>query len=173
MTSQLYFSCTAMAFALAVPSLAQERFDSSEAAAQALIDAVDQHDSARLTAILGPQAKASLTSGDTTQDRAEQDEFVQRAHAKHRLETSRMNPNRVILAIGDEDWPFPIPIVRTNGKWSFDATQTPVEMRARLIGTHELDAIEICHGYLDAQRKYASEDRDKDGMLEYAPRLMS
>ena len=63
-----------------------------------------------------------------------------------------MRPNRAILAIGDEDWPFPVPIVRTNGKWSFDASETPVEMRARRIGADELDAIEICHGYVDAQR---------------------
>ncbi len=92
---------------------------------------------------------------------------------KHRLEISPMNPNRAILAIGDEDWPFPVPIVRTKGKWSFDASETPVEMHARRIGTHELDAIEICHAYVDAQLKYASEDRDNDGMLEYAPHLMS
>ena len=84
-----------------------------------------------------------------------------------------MNPNRAILAIGDEDWPFPVPIRRANGKWSFDASEAPVEMRARRIGADELDAIEICHGYVDAQMKYASEDRDQDGMLEYAPRLMS
>jgi hypothetical protein len=84
-----------------------------------------------------------------------------------------MNRNRAILAIGDEDWPFPVPILLTNGKWSFDASETPAEMLARRIGTHELDAIEICHGYVEAQMKYSSEDRDKDGMLEYAPRLMS
>jgi hypothetical protein len=95
------------------------------------------------------------------------------ARMKHRLEVSHMNPNRAILAIGDEDWPFPVPIVRTNGKWFFDSAETPVEMRARRIGSDELDAIEICHGYVEAQLKYASEDRDKDGMLEYAPRLMS
>ena len=66
-----------------------------------------------------------------------------------------------------------MPICRANGKWSFDASETPVEMRARHIGADELDAIEICHGYVEAQMKYASEDRDQDGMLEYAPRLMS
>ena len=114
-----------------------------------------------------------LTSGNPAQDRAEQAEFARLARAKHRIEISPMNPNRAILAIGDEDWPFPVPIVRANGKWSFDASETPVEMRARRIGTDELDAIEICHGYVEAQLKYASEDRDKDGMLEYAPRLMS
>ena len=162
-----------MAILGAAPSFAQERFDSSEAAAQALIDAVEHHDSARLSAILGPQAKDILTSGDATQDRGEQDEFARMARAKHRLEICGMNPNRVILAIGDEDWPFPVPIVQTKGKWSFDASETPAEMRARRIGTDELDAIEISHGYVEAQLKYAAEDRDKDGMLEYAPRLIS
>jgi len=154
-------------------SFAQERYDSSEAAAQALIDAVDQHDSARLFAILGPNAKGVLTCGDAEQDRREQDEFARMARAKHRIEVSKMNPNRATLAIGDEDWPFPVPLVRKNGKWSFDASETRIEMRARHIGTDELDAIEISHGYVDAQMKYASEDRDKDGMLEYASRLIS
>ncbi len=173
MTSRLFVTYAAMAFAIAVPSVAQERFDSSEAAAQALIDAVEHHDSARLSAICGPHAHGVLTSGDAAQDRREQDEFARLARAKHRIEISSANPNRAILAIGDEDWPFPVPIVRAKGKWSFDATETPVEMRARRIGTHELDAIVICRGYVEAQRKYASEVRDKDGMLEYAPRLMS
>jgi hypothetical protein len=162
-----------MAMLGAAPSFAQERFDSPEAAVQALIDAVEQHDSARLSALVGPQAKAILTSGDATQDRGEQDEFARIARAKHRLEICGMNSNRVILAVGDQDWPFPIPIVRTNGKWSFDASETPAEMRARHIGADELDAIEISHGYVEAQMKYAAEDRDKNGMLEYAPRLIS
>ncbi len=158
----------------AAPSaFAQERFDSAEAAAQAVINAVDSHDSTRLAAIFGPQAKGILTSGNPAQDRDEQTEFARLARAKHRLEISPMNPNRAIFAIGEEDWPFPVPIRRVDGKWSFDPTETPVEMRARRIGADELDAIEICHGYVDAQLKYASVDRDKDGLLEYAPRLMS
>lgn len=173
MTGRLFTICAVLAFACAAPTIAQQRFDSAEAAAQAVIDAADAHDSARLAAIFGPQAKETLTSGDAAQDRAEQTEFARLARTKHRLEISPMNPNRAILAIGDEDWPFPVPIVRTKGKWSFDASETPVEMHARRIGTHELDAIEICHGYVAAQLKYASEDRDKDGMLQYAAHLMS
>lgn len=173
MTRKLRTISTVMAIACAGPLFAQERFDTSEAAAQALINAVESHDSARLTAIIGPQAKAILTSGNPTQDRDEQTEFARLARAKHRLEISSMHPNRAILAIGDEDWPFPVPIVRANGKWTFDASEAPVEMKARRIGADELDAIEICHGFVDAQLKYASEDRDKDGILEYAPRLMS
>ena len=173
MIGKFWMICGAMTIACAVPSIAQERFDTAEAAAQAVIDAVDQHDSARLSVLFGPRAKGVLTSGDPAQDRAEQSEFARLARAKHRLEVSPMNPDRAVLAIGEEDWPFPVPIVRANGKWSFDASETPVEMRARRIGTDELDAIDICHWYVEAQQKYASEDRDQDGMLEYAPRIMS
>jgi Protein of unknown function (DUF2950) len=173
MTGKLIPICAALAMVCAVPSIAQERFASAEAAAQAVIDAVAQHDAARISAIFGPSAKKILSSGSSKQDLEEQDEFARMAKAKHRLEMSPMNPNRAILAIGDADWPFPVPILRANGKWSFDPSETPAEMLARRIGTHELDAIEICHGYVEAQMKYASEDRDKDGMLEYAPRLMS
>jgi hypothetical protein len=173
MTGRFCTIYAVLAIACAAPSIAQERFDSPEAAAQAVIDAADTHDSARLSAIFGPRGKDVLTSGDAAQDRAEQGEFARVAREKHRLEISPMNPNRVTLAIGDEDWPFPVPIVHAKDKWSFDAAETPVEMRARRIGTDELDAIEICHGYVEAQLKFASEDRDKDGMLKYAPHLMS
>ncbi len=172
MTRTLWMTC-AVVIAGAAPLFAQEHFDTAEPAAQALITAVDSHDSAKLIAIMGPQGKAVLTSGNPTQDRDEQTEFARLARTKHRLEISSMHPNRAILAIGDEDWPFPVPIVRASGKWSFDASEAPVEMRARRIGADELDAIEICHGVVDAQLKYASEDHDKDGMLEYAPRLLS
>lgn len=173
MTGRLLSICAALAVAVAAPSMAQERFDSAEAAAEAVIAAAAAHDSGRLAAIFGPRAKDTLSSGNPAQDRGEQTEFARLANARHRLEVSHLNLNRAILCIGEEDWPFPVPIVRVKGKWSFDAAETPVEMRARRIGTDELDAIEICHGYFDAQLKYAAEDRDQDGMLEYAPHLMS
>ena len=173
MGGKVCFISIAAMLSFAVPLIAQERFDSAEAAAQALIEAAEGHESMRLTAIMGPQSKGILTSGDPAQDGAEQSEFARLARVKHRLEISPLNPNRAVLAIGEEDWPFPVPIRRTKGKWSFDASQAPSEMLARRIGSDELDAIEICHGYVDAQMKYASEDRDHDGMLEYSSRLMS
>jgi hypothetical protein len=169
MTLRFWIVCTAIAIA---PAMAQERFDSPEAAAQAVIEAANNHDSARLTAVLGAEARAILTSGDAAQDRAEQTEFANLAHTKHRLEPCPIDENRVILSIGEADWPFPIPIVRTGGKWSFDASQGDVEMRARRIGAHEMDAIEICKGYVEAQQKYA-EDQGKNGTPVYAARLMS
>jgi len=153
------------------PAWGQQRFDAPEAAAQAMIDAAERHDSARLAAILGPQAAGILSSGDAAQDSAEQSEFARLARVRHQIEVSPLHRNRAILAIGDEDWPFPVPLRRANGEWSFDASQAPAEMEARRIGADELDAIEVCHGYVEAQQKYASEDRG--GQLEYAPRLMS
>jgi hypothetical protein len=173
MTGKLCIVYAAIAIAGVAPCAAQERFDSAEAAAQAFIDAANNHDSARLSAILGPEAKGILTSGDPAQDTAEQTEFATLARARHRLEICPLDANRVVLSIGDADWPFPVPIVRANGKWSFDAAQTPVEMRARQIGADELDVIEICKGYVAAQQKYASEEREKDGTLQYAPHLKS
>jgi len=163
----------ALVFAMAPATFAQERFDSADAAAQAAIEGAEKHDTARLAAIFGPQGNAILTSGKPEQDRAEQAEFSKLAREKHELITDPRNPNRVILSIGDEDWPFPVPIVRSKDKWSFDASQAGVEMQARRIGTDELDAIEICAGYVEAQRKYASEDHDKDGVLKYASQMMS
>jgi hypothetical protein len=163
----------AMAFALAAPVFAQQQFDSADAAAQALIDAAGQHDHARLSTILGPRGTALLTSGNPAQDTAEQAEFSKLAQEKHQLLPDARDPNRMILSIGDQDWPFPVPLVRANGKWSFDASETKTEMEARRIGAHELDAIEICAGYVEAQRKYASEDRDKDGVPEYAAHIKS
>lgn len=173
MTRRLGIIYAAIAMAGAAPALAQERFDSADAAAQAVIDAANKHDSARLAAIFGPEAKGILTSGKPTQDLAEQTEFATLARTKHRLEIPVSNPNRAVLSIGEEDWPFPVPIVRREGKWSFDASQTPAEMRARRIGSNELDVIEVCKGYVAAQQKYAAEDWDKDGMLKYAPRIKS
>jgi len=162
-----------MTLALATQSFAQERFDSAEAAAQAVIDSAEKHDTARLTAIFGPQGNAVLTSGNPSQDQSEQAEFAKLARAKHQLHPDGRNPNRMLLAIGDEDWPFPVPIVLSKGKWSFDASETKVEMQARRIGTHELDAIEICAGFVDAQKKYAAEEHDNDGVLKYASHMMA
>lgn len=169
------FPVVAFAAVLACASVlpAQQKFDSPQAAADALIDATSAHDAAKLTAIFGPGARGILTSGNPEQDRSEQTRFSSEAAAKHQIEPDPRDPNRAILSIGDDDWPFPVPLVRTNGKWSFDASETPAEMRARRIGTNELDAIAICQGYVEAQKKYASEHHDGDAMLQYASRMVS
>ncbi len=166
-------TCAIFAMALASPGFAQQRFDSADAAAQALIDGAAKHDQTRLSAIFGPQGNAVLTSGKPDQDRAEQSEFSRLAETKHQLLPDPRNPNRMILSIGEEDWPFPVPLVRSHGKWSFDASETRAEMDARRIGSNELDVIEICAGYVQAQKNYAAEDRSKNGMSQYASHMVA
>jgi hypothetical protein len=164
----------APALALAVSLCAQEKFDSPDAAATALIQAATTRDNARLQTIFGAQANPLLSSGNPTQDSADLAEFARLAQAKHRLEPSKRDPNRVILAIGDADWPFPVPIVRAaDSKWGFDASETKAEMQARRIGANELDVIEICAGYVDAQKKFAETEHNPDHMTEFAARMKS
>jgi hypothetical protein len=148
-------------------------FDSAEAAAQALMTAAEKDDVAGLAALFGPAGKDVLTSGDAEQDKKERAEFARLAHDKHQLQPGEMNAAVMILSIGSEDWPFPVPIVRSKDKWSFDGSQGAVEMRARRIGANELDAIEICAGYVEAQTEYAVQDRDNHKMLTYAQRIVS
>jgi Protein of unknown function (DUF2950) len=173
MKNGILITSMALAFAAAAPSFAQERFDSADAAAQAIMDAAEKHDAARIAAVFGPKGSAILTCGNAEQDRAEQSEFARLFREKHQLTADPRNPDRMLLSIGAEDWPFPVPIVRSNGKWSFDPSESKVEMDARRIGAHELDAIEICIGYVEAQKKYASEYHGKGGMLKYAAHMLS
>jgi len=173
MTRKSFIAQSSMVLVFAASAFAQQRFDTPEAAANAAIDGAEKHDTAALAALFGPQGNAILTSGNTSQDRSEQTEFAKLARAKHLVIADPMNSNRAILSVGDEDWPFPVPIVRSDGKWAFDPAAAKVEMEARRIGGDELDALEICAGYVDAQRRFASEDHDKDGMLHYAAHMMS
>jgi hypothetical protein len=148
-------------------------FDSPDAAAQAVIAAAEKNDVATLNAIFGANSKAILTSGDPKQDAEERAEFARVARSKYQIEKDPMNHHRVILDVGPEDWPFPVPIVEKDGKWSFEPAQGELEVRARRIGANEIDIIDMCAGFVQAQKQYAQADRDKDGILEYAEFLMS
>jgi hypothetical protein len=83
------------------------------------------------------------------------------------------NPDRATLSIGGEDWPFPVPLVRRNGKWHFDSAAGKVEILAHRIGENEVNAVEVCRGYVEAQMEYAARDHDKGGVLEYAQKIVS
>jgi DUF2950 family protein len=147
----------------------RETFDTPEEAAHALIAAAADNNSIELNAIFGPKGVAILTSGDAAQDKAERQEFVFIARQKYQIEADSMSRDRVILSIGDDDWPFPVPIVRANGKWSFDTTMGSTMLQARRIGADELDAIEICTGYAAAEMEYAQQH----GGRQYAQRILS
>jgi len=157
----------------AAPQDSQQTFATPRAAAQALVDAAAHDDTAALLKVLGPGGEDIVQSGDPADDKAARSQFAARAHAKLEVAVERENPNRATLVIGDQDWPFPIPLICRNGQWYFDTANGRVEILARRVGRNELTAIDVCRAYVEAQMEYASRDRDAHGMLKYAQRIGS
>jgi hypothetical protein len=158
--------------AIAQQNVAQQKtFDTPEAAATSLIDAASKNDTATLASVLGSSAQGILTTGDAKQDEAERREFARIAGEKHHLEQSSINAHVRILLIGDQEWPFPIPLVEEKQHWRFDSGRGAIEMRARKIGANELDAIEACAAYVSAQQTYAEKKRTPAGTLEYTDKI--
>jgi hypothetical protein len=149
----------------------QRTFASPDDAVAALIDALKTGDTTTLAAIFGPESEDILSSGDPVADRAGYERFSNRFEQKNRLEAA--SAEKVLLSIGDDDWPFPIPIVKEVGTWRFDTGAGREEILARRIGRNELDVIQVCLAIVDAQREYALKDRNGDGFREYAQKFMS
>jgi len=157
----------------AAPPAGPRTFASPQEAAKALIDAAAANDTDAMLKLFGPEGKDIVVSGEAAEDKAARAEFAQHAAAKMSLEPEPGNPDRVILIVGENDWPFPIPLVRKDGQWSFDASRGRVEILARRVGRNEMTAIEVCRGYVEAQMEYAAHDRDSNGVLEYAQHILS
>jgi hypothetical protein len=151
----------------------QRTFATPREAAQAMLSAAEAADVSVLSAIFGQGADEILNSGDAVQDRNNLTRFVKRAKQSLKERVDPTNPNRASLLIGLDNFPFPIPLVRTGGRWHFDTPSGKVEILARRIGSNELDAIAACKAYVDAQYDYATEDRNKNGVPEYARKLIS
>jgi hypothetical protein len=149
----------------------QTTFASPEEAVKALVAALKAGDTKALSAIFGPQSKDLLFSGDQVADKAGRERFVSNYEAKNRLEEA--GTDKVVLYVGNEDWPLPIPVVKKQGVWRFDVKEGKEELLARWIGRNELSAIQVCLAYVDAQREYALKDQDGDGLLEYAQKFWS
>jgi hypothetical protein len=150
-----------------------QTFDTPEQAAEAMIAAADKFDVAALTKILGPGGEDLVVSGDTVQDRHRAEAFTARAREKNKVARDPQNADRAILIVGRDDWPTPIPIVRHDNKWSFDAAAGRDELLRRRIGGNELDAIQVCRGYVEAQQEYALEKRQGYEANQYAQRIIS
>jgi len=164
----------AVVWAAAVPQSAQlPSFATPQDAAQALIEAAAQNGTAAMLKLFGPEGRDIVQSGDPAEDKRMRQEFVARAKVKLNIETEPGNPDWARIVVGDNDWPFPVPLVRSNGQWRFDAAQGRMEVLARRIGRHELTAIEVCRGYVEAQMDYAAHDRDSGGVLQYAQKIIS
>jgi hypothetical protein len=153
------------------PGPGQPLYASAQDALNALMAAVKAQDHEQVHLILGPAWK-ELISGDKVEDANAFNEFAHRAAESTRLQ--KQTDTTSIIRVGKDDWPFPIPVTETPaGKWFFDTEAGKTEILARRIGENELDAIEVCRAYVEAQREYAAKDRDGSDVLKYAQRIQS
>ena len=151
----------------------QKTFATSKEAAEALIQAAGSFDVSALTQILGPGSEDLVTTEDSVRDKEYAATFAAKAHEKNAILIDPKDANRSTLIVGSADWPSPIPIIKRNGRWFFDTKAGRQEILYRRIGGNELDAIEICRGYVDAQKAYALEKHDGAQANQYAQRVIS
>jgi hypothetical protein len=147
-------------------------FPTAEQAATALIDAAEKFDELALAEILGPNSYDIIHTGEPARDREVAQTFAQQARTKTTVKLQPKNPHRAILQVGEDDWPFAVPIVKVGSTWSFDLKAGRQELLYRRIGANELDAIAICRGYVEAQHEYALMKRE-GGVNQYAQRIVS
>ncbi|HYC25352.1 MAG TPA: DUF2950 domain-containing protein [Roseiarcus sp.] len=165
------FALASTILALSAPSaaLAQQKYPTVEAAVDALVATAKSGDEKAALVVLGPNGEDIISSGDKVSDDAVRARFVKSYDAKHEIKTEG---DKATLIIGENDYPFPIPLVRRAGKWSFDTDAGRIEILARRIGHNELDAIQTALAYVDAQEDYASKDRGA-GLGVYAQHFLS
>jgi len=146
-------------------------FATAAEAANALIDAAEKYDEAALLEILGPDSYDIIHTGEPARDREVAQKFAAEARAKNNVAQPK-NSRRAFLSVGEDDWPFPVPIVKGPSGWSFDAKAGRTELLYRRVGSNELSAIQICRGYVEAQHEYALMKKDA-GVNQYAQRIIS
>ena len=137
----------------------------------ALVDALRAEKQDALQTVLGPGSEKLLSSGDKYSDAAERQKFLAAYNEQHKLVPTQ--PDHMILQIGKDDWPFPIPLVQQDGKWRFDTAAGRAEILYRRIGRNELNAIQACLAFVDAQQDYAEKERAGGGNAAYAQRIVS
>ena len=158
--------------AATAPVLAR-RFATPQQAADVLIEAAEKFDVSELAQIFGPGNEDIVFSGEFAQDRQHAANFVAEAREKKSVSVDPKSGKRAFLLVGDEDWPFPVPLVKTGDRWFFDAKAGRQELLFRRIGADELDAIALCRGYVEAQHEYALQPHEGYDVNQYAQRIVS
>lgn len=148
-----------------------QNFETPEAAAQALIEAAQSEGNRALLSVLGKSAEPIIDSGDAVADKNARANFLEAYKAANTLD--KTDPEYVTLEVGEDKWPFPIPIVSEGGKWHFDSAAGAEEIIDRRVGENELDTIQSCLAYADAQREYYMRNAENAPLLHYANRLIS
>jgi hypothetical protein len=155
------------------PPAGAKAFSTPQQAADALVEAADKFDVDALKRIFGPAGQDIVFTGEYAQDRKHARDFVAQAREKRSVSIDPKTSARAFLLVGSEDWPFPIPLVQRGGKWYFDAKAGQQELEHRRVGINELDAIDICRGYVEAQHEYAMQKREGYDVNQYAQRIIS
>ncbi len=148
-------------------------FNTPQQAAEALIRAAESYDVPTLLAIFGPNGKDFVSSSDPVHDKTVAASFAAKAREKHLVTADPKNTSEAILTVGNDNWPLPVPLVKRGSKWYFDSKRGHDEILFRRIGANELDAIQICRGFVDAQKEYATEVHDNSGINQYAQKIIS
>ncbi len=151
----------------------QMAFATPEKAVDALVQASETFDVPTLRKILGPEGEDLISSEDPVRDKSIAVEFAAKAREHTSIRVDPNNANRVALLVGNDNFPLAIPIVHKNGAWFFDTQAGRQEMLYRRIGANELDAIQICRGYVEAQHEYAMTKHDGAEVNQYAQRVIS
>ena len=163
--------CLALLGWAAAPASAQEKFTTPEAAVDALVEAAKSGDAKAILGVLGPDGRAIVSSGDPVADRNTREAFVSAYDAKHTIEAEGNGTQ--MLIIGNDDWPFPIPLVNKSGEWQFDTGAGLDEILRRRVGRNELATIQVARAYVQAQNEYAALDPAGLGRGVYARRIVS
>lgn len=157
--------------AQAASARTQKSFASPQAAVEALVRALKKNDTGQLVAIFGSGSRKIISSGDPIADKTDRERIVRLSEEKIAVEGAESG--KAVLSLGNEGYPFSIPLVKKGKVWRFDAAAGKEELLNRRIGRNELGVIEIMRAYVDSQREYAEEDRNGNGTREFAQKFRS
>jgi len=152
-------------------AVSQRDFASPEEATQALVTAVRAEDTRELLAVLGADAEPVIDSGDPVRNRQARERFLHAYEAGHVFDST--TEGTATLQVGEDKWPFPFPIQQHGNRWSFDSSAGADEIISRRVGENELDAIQACLAFVDAEREYYARNPQEEPLLQYAQKLAS
>jgi hypothetical protein len=155
------------------PAIVQQTFATPAEAANALLGALETDNISALLLLFGEDGKELILSGDPVQDKNVRAAFAAKARQAMKLEKDSADADRVLIFTGDDRDPFAVPLVRKANRWWFDTSAGINELLARRIGANELDTIDLCKAYVNAQKRYAVEDPAQTGIAVYADRFIS
>ena len=157
----------------AAPASNQKTFSSPQEAANALIDAAEKWDVQTLDQIFGPEAKDIIHSADPAADREIAQQFAEQGRTNLDISIDPTTKRRAVISVGESEWPFPVPLVKTGTTWSFDSKAGVNEIGIRRIGRNELDTIELLRGFDEAQDEYAETRHAGQQVNQYAQKVIS